>query len=152
MGNSGRLGHSLKRRFCFAGAMGILIGSMNIKPSASTASLLIRAGLAFAFLYAAISSFQNPEIWLGFLPEWLTDLSPLSPENMLHVMSVFEIFLAAWLLSGKFVKYAGLTSALLTASIVLIDLDQLIITFRDIPIIAASLALVFLDEPTKPKK
>ena len=67
-------------------------------------------------------------------------------------MSVFEIFLALWLLSGKFVKYAGLTSALLTASIVLIDLDQLIITFRDIPIIAASLALVFLDEPTKSKK
>ena len=126
--------------------------SAYIKPSTKTASLLIRVGLAFAFLYAAISSFQNPQSWLGFLPDWLTDVSPLSPQNMLHGMSIFEIFLAAWLLSGKFVKYSGLTSALLTASIVLMDLNQLLITFRDIPIIAASLALIFLDEPVRPKK
>lgn len=126
--------------------------SKYIEPSAKTASLLIRVGLAFAFAYAAISSFQNPEAWLGFLPDWLTDLSPLAPENMLRAMSAFEIFLALWLLSGRYVKYAGLTSALLTTGIVLVDLDQLIVTFRDIPIIAASLALIFLDEPAKLKK
>jgi hypothetical protein len=124
-----------------------------LQPSTKAASLLIRLGLAFAFLYAAISSFQNPQSWLGFLPDWLTEASPISPEAMLHAMSVVEIFLALWLLSGKLVKYAGLASALLTASIVAVDLNQLLITFRDIPIITASLALVFLDgDPAKPKK
>jgi uncharacterized membrane protein YphA (DoxX/SURF4 family) len=114
--------------------------------SSKRASLLIRLGLAFSFLYAAISSFQDPHIWVGYVPDWLPRLTHLSAQLLLDSISVFQILLAGALLTGVYVKYLGLISAGLVTGIVVFNPDILVVTFRDIPIITASLALWFLDE------
>lgn len=106
--------------------------------------LLLRAGLATVFIYASISSLKNPQDWVGYLPQAAKDL--VSADVLLKIFSVYELALAAWLLSGKYAKYAGALSALTLSGIVLSNFSLFAITFRDIALIFASLALVFAKE------
>jgi len=101
--------------------------------------LLVRMGLAVVFLYAAISSFLDPREWLGFLPPFLTSL--VDGEILLKVFSVYELLLAAWLLSGVYVRYAGLLCAATLAGIVVSNFSLFAISFRDIGLMLAALAL-----------
>lgn len=101
--------------------------------------LLVRLGLATVFLYAAIDSFVDPREWLGYLPPLLTKL--VDGELALKFFSVYELLLAAWLLSGIYVRYAGLVCALTLAGIVVSNFSLFAISFRDIGLVFASLAL-----------
>lgn len=106
----------------------------------SRAQLLLRLGLAFVFLYAAISSFVAPENWIGFIPGWV----PFDPEFLLKMHAVFEILLASWLLWGAKIKWAAWLSALsLFAILVGTGLDE--ITFRDVGLMSSAVALAMLD-------
>src|SRR5262245_19172312 len=78
--------------------------------------LLLRIGLAIVFVYAAVASTLSPDDWVGFLPKFMTALIP--GETLLKVFSVFELILAAWLLSGVYVRYAALLCAATLAGIV----------------------------------
>lgn len=108
------------------------------------APLLIRIGLGVVFVYAAVSSTLSPNEWIGYLPPVLTALFPA--EILLKVFSVYELILAAWLLSGVYVRYAGLLVALTLAGIVASNFSLFAISFRDIGLIFAALALVVYDE------
>jgi uncharacterized membrane protein YphA (DoxX/SURF4 family) len=101
--------------------------------------LLLRAGLSVILLYAAISSFANPEDWVGYLPGMLTER--FSADVLLKLFSVYELMLAAWLLSGVYVRYAALLCAATLAGIVITNFELFAITFRDIALIFAALAL-----------
>lgn len=105
-------------------------------------ALLLRAGLATVLLYAAISSFVSPEDWIGYFPEFLTDM--VDAELLLKLFSLFELGLAAWLLSGWRTELAGLACAVTFSGIVLANLTLLEITFRDVALVFASLALAAL--------
>lgn len=117
-----------------------MVRPINIKKTNLTPALL-RAGLATVFLYAAISSFKNPQDWIGYLPKFARD--QISGNTLLHIFSVYELALALWLLSGRYVKYAALLAALTLGGIVLSNFSLFAITFRDIALIFAALALVF---------
>lgn len=106
--------------------------------------LLLRAGLAIVFIYASISSLKNPQDWVGYLPQVAKDL--VSADVLLKAFSVYELALAVWLLSGRYVAYAGVLSALTLSGIVLSNFSLFAITFRDVALIFASLALVFAKE------
>lgn len=112
----------------------------NTKKNNLSATLL-RVGLAIIFLYAAISSFKNPQDWIGYLPKFARD--HISSNTLLHIFSAYEAALALWLLSGRYVKYAALLAALTLGGIVLSNFSLFAITFRDIALIFAALALVF---------
>jgi len=101
--------------------------------------LLLRAGLAIILLYAAISSFANPQDWVGYLPGMLTERIPA--DILLKLFSIYELTLAAWLLSGVHVRYAALLCAATLAGIVVTNFELFAITFRDIALIFAALAL-----------
>ena len=58
--------------------------------------------------------------------------------------SVYELVLALWLISGRFLRYSALLCAVTLAGIVLTNPSQLITTFRDIGLICMALALVFV--------
>ena len=107
------------------------------------ASLLLRIGLASVLLYASISSLITPSDWIGYLPHFLT--SRFSGHILLGFFSVYEISLAIWLLSGYFIKYAAALAALTFSGIVLSNLSLLPLTFRDITMIFAALALIFIE-------
>lgn len=107
--------------------------------------LLLRIGLAIVFLYASISSIKNPLTWIGYLPTFLRNGSTASATTILHIFSVYEIVLALWLLSGKYVRYAALLCAATLVGIVFSNSSLFAITFRDIALAFAALALFFAD-------
>jgi uncharacterized membrane protein YphA (DoxX/SURF4 family) len=117
-----------------------VVGLNNLKKSNLTSALL-RAGLATIFLYAAISSLKNPQDWIGYIPAFVRER--VQGNTLLHVFSAYELLLALWLLSGKYIKLAALAAACTLAGIVLFNFSLFAITFRDIALIFAALALVF---------
>lgn len=105
-------------------------------------ALLLRLGLAVILLYAAIGSFLDPREWIGYFPDFLTDA--VDRDLLLGAFSIYELALAAWLLSGVRVRYAALLTAATLAGIILANFNLFAITFRDIALIFASLALAAL--------
>lgn len=105
---------------------------------------LLRIGLAIMFLYAAIGSFIAPNEWIGFLPPIITTL--FDAELILKIFSVFEIALAAWLLSGVRTRYAALLAAVMLIGITVSNFSLFAISFRDIGLAFAALALAALSE------
>jgi hypothetical protein len=109
----------------------------------TTTSLLLRAGLAFAFFYASISSFLTPNDWIGYFPLFLRNIVP--SQILLTMFSVIELLVAAWLLSGWRVAYAALLAAAMLGGIVVFNPTLLPITFRDISLVFAALGLYALE-------
>lgn len=102
-------------------------------------ALLLRIGLAIVLLYAAIASLVNPEEWIGYFPSVIA--THLPADILLKFFAVYELLLVAWLLSGVYVRWAALLCAATFAGIVLANFNLFIITFRDIALIFAALAL-----------
>jgi uncharacterized membrane protein YphA (DoxX/SURF4 family) len=109
----------------------------------SVASLLIRLGLGSVLLYAGISSLVSPAEWLGYLPQFLT--TRFTGNGLLYAFAVYELLLALWLLSGAYLRYAAGLAALTFAGIIFTNLAAFsTITFRDVPMVFAALALLVL--------
>jgi len=106
------------------------------------AALLLRVALAIVFLYAAISSFLQPSEWVGYLPRLLTE--HFNSRVLLMFFSMLELLLAVLLLVGIYVRYVAIAAALTLAGIVLSNFSLFIITFRDIALMIAALALAVL--------
>ena len=113
-------------------------------------ALLLRLGLAFIFLYAAIGSFVDPKEWVGYLPSLLTDHLPAA--MLLKLFSVYELLLATWLLSGVHIRWAALLCAATLSGIVVSNFGLFAISFRDIALIFAALALAALSSESLGKQ
>lgn len=109
------------------------------KKSIDLPALLLRIGLAFVFLYAGIASLQQPLEWEGYIPHFVA--STFGVTTALHLIAILEIALGMWLLTGKYTKYAAAVSALMLAGIIFVNLNQLLVTFRDVGLLFAALAL-----------
>jgi hypothetical protein len=116
---------------------------IKIQNNKKLASLLLRVGLASVLLYVAISSFLTPSDWVGYLPHFLT--SRFSGHTLLFLFSVYELLLAVWLLSKIYIKYAAALAALTFSIIIFTNPGLLPITFRDITMVFAALALIAID-------
>lgn len=107
-------------------------------------NLLLRLGVAFAFLYPPISALYNPDSWLGYLPEFAR-LSAralgVSDLFFLHAFGVVEVILALWILSGRKIFWPSTTATVLLITIVAFNPFQFEVLFRDLSIAAMSLAL-----------
>ena len=101
--------------------------------------LLLAVGLAFVFANAAITSFQQPAEWVGYVPSLMTRVA--SADTAVKAIAGYELLLAAWLLSGKYRKYAAALSAVTLAGIVVFNWGQMLITFRDVGLFFMALAL-----------
>ena len=115
-----------------------------LKQRAGLAPLFLRLGLAVVFLYAAISSFISPNDWVGYLPGFVKSIVPATV--VLGVFSVIELLLVAWLLSGVYVRFAALACVALLLGIVISNFSLLPISFRDIGLIFAALALAVMKD------
>jgi uncharacterized membrane protein YphA (DoxX/SURF4 family) len=117
------------------------IAKLNLTP------LLLRIGLAVVFLYAAISSTLSPQEWVGYLPSIATE--HVRAENLLKVFAVYELALAGWLLSGIYVRYAALLCAATLLGITVSNFSLFAISFRDLGLVFAALALAVGKETDK---
>lgn len=102
--------------------------------------LLLRVGVAFAFLYPPISAFFDPFAWIGYFPPFILDL-PVEPKLILNAFGVFEIAIALWILFGKNIVIPCALAALSLLGIVLFNIPQMDVLFRDLSIAAMALAL-----------
>lgn len=103
------------------------------------AFFLLRSAIASVFVYAAIASFVTPDNWIGYFPLFLRHIIPQS--MLLTVFSVYELILAVWLLGGKFIFFAAVLAAVTLSGIIIFNIDQLDIVFRDFTVILAALSL-----------
>ena len=104
--------------------------------------MLLRVGLVAVFLYAAVSSLGAPAEWLSYMPAFLTRL--LTGNTLIRLFAVYELLLVAWLISGKLIRHCALLCALTFVAIVIMNTEQLIITFRDVGLVCMALALYAL--------
>ena len=111
------------------------------------AKWFLRAGLAFVYLYAAIEIQLNPQNFLKYVPPTVQTILPTN--LFLLLFGIFEVALAACLLSGKFGKYMGLISFILMTGIIFPNLVYFSVLFRNVAIALASLALVALETKHK---
>jgi hypothetical protein len=116
---------------------------LKIEPNNKIVGILLRAGLASVLLYAAISSLVTPGDWVGYLARFMTE--HVSGTMLLYVFSAYELFLAVWLLSGKYRQLAALVSVGTFTGIVITNTGVLAITFRDFTMVFTALGLLFLE-------
>jgi hypothetical protein len=109
--------------------------------------LLLRLSLAFAFLYPPIAAWSDPFTWLGYIPHFVTQLWPLSNLVLLHTFGVVEIVLALWLVWGRRAHIPAAVMCFLLLFIVVTNLDQLDVLFRDIALAGLALALALMYWP-----
>ena len=108
--------------------------------------LSLRLGLAFVFLYAAVSSFLHPETFAAYFPtflpsSWATELLP--------VFGVYEVVLGVALMAGRQTYRAAVLSALTLVAIVAANPDAFEVLFRNVAIACAALALAAQTRPDR---
>ncbi len=105
-----------------------------------TTSLLLRVGVAIAFIYPPISALIEPLAWVGYFPSFISAL-PIDSTTLLHIFGAFEVIIGLWILSGKKILVPSALAVLSLAAIVLFNLAQMDVLFRDIPIALMAFAL-----------
>ncbi len=106
------------------------------------AEWVLRAGVAFAFLYPPINAFSDPVSWIGYFPSFVHGYVP--DEVLLHGFGAVEIILALWILSGWKIIWPCFIAAAMLVAIVAFNLPQLQILFRDLSIAAMAVGLGLL--------
>ncbi|MDE1919563.1 MAG: hypothetical protein KGH56_02570 [Patescibacteria group bacterium] len=97
-----------------------------------TVHLLLRSGVAFAFLYPAIDALFDPYSWIGYFPKFMRGIVP--DAVLLHSFGAVEVALALWILSGKRIFFPSVIATLMLLAIVLFNLQDFQVVFRDVPI------------------
>lgn len=109
------------------------------------ADFILRAGVAFAFLYPPIAAIFAPDDWIGYFPSFMHGYVP--DAILLHGFGLVEVIIALWILSGRNIFWPSLAATGLLLAIVVTDLQDFIVIFRDISIAAAAFALTLENAP-----
>ena len=101
--------------------------------------LLLRVGVAFAFLYPPINALFDPYSWLGYFPTFMHGILP--DALLLHGFGAVEVALALWILSGRNIFLPSAAATLMLLAIVLFNLQDFQVVFRDVSLAAMAAAL-----------
>lgn len=109
----------------------------------------LRLGLGLMYIYSGYDLFYHAPSWLWAVPVWFSQLLTqiISVESYLRIQGAGEFILGllflAWF-SGKWGVRAAAISASLEMALILLFTGIDAITFRDIGVLGAALALVIL--------
>lgn len=112
-----------------------------MQPSNEKAILLLKLGIAFAFLYPALLSFVDPSSWVGYVPVWIDSFLPR--EIFLLIFSPIEILVALGVLFWD-KPLPSIIAGIMLVSIVVFNYSELSTVFRDLSIALMAFALAFL--------
>jgi uncharacterized membrane protein YphA (DoxX/SURF4 family) len=124
---------------------------------------VLRMGIALVFLWFGLEQFFHTDMWIGFLPQWLLDISPVGPTTLVHLNGAVETVFALSLFFGLFTRISALILALHMGHITYI-VGYTSIGIRDFGLMIAAFAVfldgadpitldyLFLLEPKKPDK
>jgi len=107
--------------------------------ASKSAATILRWGLAFVLFFSAVESLRHPDVWAGYLPQFLTGAFPTHP--VIAALAAFEIVLAAWLFWGKKLAWAAAITVAAFAVATIVNLPVLDDVFTDIGLAMAALAL-----------
>ena len=125
---------------------------MDISAKAKAAHLALRAGAAFAFIYPAVNAWSDPGSWVGYFPPFVLQwggMLGLGDMVVLHLFGALEIVLGLWFLYGRKLFYPAALATVLLLAIVLFNLAQMQVVFRDLSIAAMTFALMITHWPSK---
>ncbi|HEX7651363.1 MAG TPA: hypothetical protein VF439_01435 [Candidatus Paceibacterota bacterium] len=105
-------------------------------------NIILRIGVAFAFLYPPYAALGDPISWFSYFPAFIQAL-PIPHDVILHGFGLLEAVIAVWILSGKRIFIPSALATLMLVAIVAFNLSLFDIVFRDLAIacMSASLAL-----------
>lgn len=109
-----------------------------------TANLLLRAGVAFAFLYPPYAALGDPASWLGYFPSFMrlaAQAGGVPDMVLLHSFGALEIVIALWILSGWKIVWPAAAATAILLSIIFFGWNDFEVLFRDLSIAAAAAAL-----------
>ena len=109
------------------------------------ASFILRLGVAFAFLYPPINAWTNPGDWIGYFPPFTRDI--VDDMVLLHAFGLVEIIIAVWIIWGRNIFWPAAAATVMLVGIVLFNMNNFIVIFRDLSIAAAALALALMNIP-----
>ncbi len=109
------------------------------------AELVLRVGLAFAFLYPPINALGDPFAWIGYFPQFTRGI--VDDTLLLHMFGVVEVIIALWLLWGKYIFYPAAAALAMLVGIVVFNISEFQVTFRDLSIAAIALYFVIKNVP-----
>lgn len=109
--------------------------------------LLLRLGVAFAFLYPPINAVIDPYSWVGYFPSFVRELG--DEMVLLHVFGVIEAVIGLWILVRKNVFWPSAAAAAALLAIVVFNLGDFQVLFRDLSIAAMALALALMHRPDR---
>ena len=106
-------------------------------------TFVARIGIAAVFLWFGIDKFVHTINWIGWVPEWMQALIPMSMTNFMYVQGIIEAVIGLLLLIGYNVRFAGLLAVLTLAGveIAMVGTGQAEMMLRDAGLLAASLSL-----------
>ena len=116
---------------------------MPLLPQISVPEWLLRIGVVGSFLYPPFDALMDPYSWIGYFPAFLTNLVAPHGVLLLHAFGVLEIGIGLWLLLGRSIRIPALVASILLIAIVVCNLPQFQVLFRDVSIALAALALAF---------
>ena len=114
--------------------------------------LLLRIGVAFAFIYPAFSALINPSAWIGFFPLFVINLFPFDTIILLHLFGAVEVSIALWILSGKNIFWPSILAGVMLLLIIIFNFSQMDVIFRDIPILLMIIILALLSRQHFPRQ
>ncbi len=113
--------------------------------SKSATNFLLRAGISFSFIYPPIDALFDPNSWIGYFPKFMHGFVP--DTILLHLFGIVEVIIALWILSGKKIFLPAFVATLILIVIVLANLNNFEVLFRDLSIAAMALALAIKNFP-----
>lgn len=113
--------------------------------------ILLRVGVAIAFVYPAVEASFYPDAWVGFFPLWMRDLS-LDDTLMLHLFGASEILIALWILIGKKIFIPSILASGYLLLIIVLNWKFMDLLFRDIAILAIPFSLAIMNYPWNKKE
>ena len=101
-------------------------------------------GLGIFMLIAGLSKFVILDFWLGFEPQFIVQLMPLTAEQLTQLGGVFEATLGLVLISGKKTFYAAILTSLwlLTITLQVASLGLWDLAIRDFGLMLYALNIV----------
>ena len=110
-------------------------------------SLFLRIGLAFSFIYVAVSILLHPLFWVGFIPSFADIIFPAT--TLIYAHAILDAVLGIWLLTNKKIFYASVLSAANVFLITIFNFGAMDIVFRDVTIFFSAVALAILTKNSK---
>jgi|SRR3989338_2140096 len=112
----------------------------------------LRLGLGLMYIYSGFDLFYYPYHWYGFVPQWFSQAvtSTVSIEIYLRLQGAGEFVMGllflAWFSGAWGLRIASILAVLeMTLILLFVGIDP--ITFRDIGLLGAALALLVLSWP-----